>query len=304
MTTTQKIPERRWFKLIELKKKWRIRTAKIAIHGDFDDVIVNQRIVMIYDFSKQIAEIEEAEKELAAEKYNSQNRLLDTDDENSILNATTKLQEKVDAMKRRLEAMKLDHADFIFLWKVVEHKLKYTDWWPSTEVVYNVEKKSIDRLDEMSAHLPNYEMMIVDHNERLASQKTWMLETIAEEVKEEKTFWWPIKVSNIDLLEKDDSSFVLFQKIFERKFSEAKLAKECIQVFDSLALLYKWKINDLKVILEWCRYDLERIKETTNSEKSILLIALDEAVKQDTWMWKMLLLASAFDFTSILSKYE
>lgn len=301
MNETPKIPDRRLFKLIELKKKWRIRTSKLSIHGDFDDVIVNQRIVMIYDFSDQIAAIEEAEKELASAKYKNQNKLLDTDDEHSMSSTTWKLEEKVRVMKSRLESLKRDHEDFLISWKVVEHKLKYIDWWPSTEVVYQVDKKAIDRFDEMSAHLPNYSMMIIDHNERLASQKTWMLETIVEEVKEEKKSFWQVKASNEILI--PDETFSTIENILKRKMSEAKIAKDMLQILQTLADMYSWRITELKVLLESSLQRLKIMQNELFEPKSILQIAIADC-ENSSWFATMITLASAFDFNSFLSKYE
>lgn len=197
MNDTVKIPDTRFFKMIELKKKWRLRTAKLSIQWEFDEVITKQRITMFYDFSHEEEVLEEAEKDLSAAKYDSKNQLLDTDDEWSMSNKVKKFWQRVENLKTRLASLKEQHKDFTFFWKAVESKIKVSDSWIVTETVYQIDKKTIDRFDEMSSHLPNYRMITVDHNERLASQKTWMTDSIAQELKKqaEDILWKDFEVT-------------------------------------------------------------------------------------------------------------
>ena len=182
MTTTPKIPDTRYFNLAELKKKWRIRTAKLSIRGEFDEVITKQRITMFFDFSKEEATIEEAEKDYIVEKQKNKNQLPDTDDETSMSSVVKKLWQRVEQLKQRLVLLKEQHKDFSFEAKVSEHKTKYSDWWISTDIVYQTEKRTIDRFDEFEQFLWSYNMIIVDLAEWYASQKVWMLDTIADEI--------------------------------------------------------------------------------------------------------------------------
>lgn len=305
MTTTPKIPDTRYFNLVELKKKWRIRTAKLSIRGEFDEVITKQRITMFFDFSKEEEMLEEAEKELSAAKYDSKNQLLDTDDEWSMSNKVKRLDERVTKLKQRLESLKEQHKDFTFFWKVAEHKLKVSDWIV-TEIVFQIDKKTIDRFDEMSSHLPNYRMITVDHNERLALQKTWMLDTIAIEVwtkfewtaEKDEFVLLPVKASKTEL--KPDKKF---EEIVTRKMSEWKLAKEMIQVFDSLMKAYDWRTDELITILEWSKKRLEKIQSESSEKKSLLQIAIADCNWSASFA-SMITLASAFNFVSIIQNHE
>ena len=300
MTTTPKIPDTRYFNLVELKKKWRIRTAKLSIRGEFDEVITKQRITMFFDFSKEEATIEEAEKDYIVEKQKNKNQLPDTDDETSMSSVVKKLWQRVEQLKQRLVLLKEQHKDFSFEAKVSEHKTKYSDWWISTDIVYQTEKRTIDRFDEFEQFLWSYNMIIVDLAEWYASQKVWMLDTIADEIWT-KEFWWKVTVDWNDL-KMLDSEKIYFDSLIRQVIAKND-AEQVKEIFDYRCKLFDWKIDDLKVILEWHRYDLERIKENEESERSILSIAIDEA-KQISWMWKMMTLAAWFDFIEILKQYE
>lgn len=317
MNDTVKIPDTRFFKMIELKKKWRLRTAKLSIQWEFDEVITKQRITMFYDFSKEEEVLEDAEKDLSAAKYDSKNQLLDTDDDESMSNKVKRLDERVTKLKQRLETLKEQHKDFTFFWKAAEHKLKVSDNWIVTEIVYQIDKKTIDRFDEMSSHLPNYRMITVDHNERFASQKTWMLDTIVaedwirqmQELWKQKEFWQPIQV-DWNALKNMSEKDPLFESLLQvmMKINEAsEIVKKTQEIFDSLATLYKWRIGELKIILQWRRDALEKIREEQEDdfEKSILSIAIEEAWKdKENWLRTMITLAAWFDFIEILKQYE
>lgn len=395
--TDQKIPERCSFKIVELKKKWRTRTTKVEVHHEFDEVVTNQRIMMIYDFRKELREVEEAEKEHAAAMYNNKSKLLDTDDEHSLSSEAVRTGEEVKMLKKRLEQLKELHKDFDFTGKVVQHKLKFKDDAMITEMIYMIDKKTVDRFDSFWPFLENYEMLIRDYQEREKEQKWWMTQVafgvdeavskaewtrfvwfqtpdsfvlVPEEdlesaesipvisteetmiwkareiirrtgkasatmlqreldisfplaaqlidqlekewtiwpqewAKPRKVFWWPIQASEnaLDASEKDPTFEALIQVMM--KINEAsEIAKKAQEIFDTLATMFKWNIEELKVILEWRRYDLERIKETWSVERSILSIAIDEAWKCETWMNTIITLAAWFDFIEILKQYE
>lgn len=179
--TDQKIPERCHFKLAELKKKWRTRTAKVEVRHEFEEVVTTQRIMMIYDFRKELREVEEAEKEHAAAMYNNKSKLLDTDDEHSLSSEAVRTGEEVKMLKKRLEQLKELHKDFDFTGKVVQHKLKFKDDAMITEIIYMIDKKTVDRFDSFWPFLENYEMMIRDYSEREKEQKWWMSQVAVDE---------------------------------------------------------------------------------------------------------------------------
>lgn len=304
MTTTPKIPDTRYFNLVELKKKWRIRTAKLSIRGEFDEVITKQRITMFFDFSKEEATIEEAEKDYIVEKQKNKNQLLDTDDETSMSAVVKKLWQRVEQLKQRLVLLKEQHKDFSFEAKVSEHKTKYSDWWISTDIVYQTEKRTIDRFDEFEQFLWSYNMIIVDLAEWYSSQKIWMTQDAVDEaIWKTKDFWWQIQVSEnvLDTSEKNPLYEALFHEMM--KVTETvELAKKTKEIFDALATIYKWKIDELKNILQKRR---DRLEEKSDSWKSILSIAIEEASKdKENWMRNTVTLAAWFDFIEILKQYE
>lgn len=181
MTTEPKIPERCCFNLVELKKKWRQRTAKIELRHEFDEVVTNQRIMMTFDFSLSLLQIENAEKDYHDAMYKNQNKLLDTDDEQSLSNEVRRTKDRLDTLNKRLVWLKELHKDFSFTVKVIQHKLKFKDEVLITEIIYQVDKKTIDRFDEFHAFLSSYVMLIQDYHEREQAQKWWMSQVAVDE---------------------------------------------------------------------------------------------------------------------------
>lgn len=319
MTENPKIPERCSFKIVELKKKWRQRTAKLELRHEFDEVVTNQRITMCFDFYRINDEIEEAEKEYHAAMHKNKSKLLDTDDDNSMSNEVRRKKERLDWLEKRKKELRRvylegdrdvfawqfftefrrsiheeTHADFSFDAKVIQHKLKFKDEALITEMIYQVDKKTIYRFDDFWSFLDQYFMMIKDHAERAAEQKSF-----------EKTmnFWWKIQVASSSL--EDDEQTKMFRDLVKRKVEETMIAEKMKEIFDTLAILYKWKIDQLKIILQWRRDALEKIKQETDSEKTILAIAIQEAEWQkENWMRMMITLAAWFDFIEILNRYE
>jgi len=136
---------------------------------------------MVYDFREENREIEEAEKDHAAAMYNNKSKLLDTDDEHSLSSEAVRTGEKVAMLKKRLDQLKELHKDFDFTAKVVQHKSKFKDDAMITEMIYMIDKKTIDRFDSFWPFLENYEMLIRDYSEREKSQKWWMTQVAVDE---------------------------------------------------------------------------------------------------------------------------
>lgn len=158
----KKIPEMCYFQLVELKKKWRQRTCKLEIYHEFEEVISNQFITMIYDFTNMKKMITEAENEYYAAKHKNQQKLIDTNDEWSLSSQEIVAKNKLENLTARFRTMQETHKDYTFTGKVMQHKVKFKDERYCTEIIYNIDKPTIDWFDEFKSDLPSYYMLIKD----------------------------------------------------------------------------------------------------------------------------------------------